>query len=693
MTSYTPSPTQIDTQTPVGSTATTVGEIIAVAALVVHPYAAWIGALLLLLLHPPSQQAWAARQAHVWVWGGTFGFIIARYFVAQQWTFLWQTLLQVALIIAASVVLQARPRNVARGIVLALALLVSLAIGERLMLARSWQVDDERLEYETGLLVGQDSVREAPVYRLWDVPADASTMTLSFDARYLSGPRGWYWQTIPRDTPIEYHPSDVAGSDFTRITFAEDGDPYALQRFDVPEGVTGRRFRVSVQLRTVQPLEDDDDNVGRVYLFADDNNTRWGRAGLGPAWRTISYEWDVPGEANTDSTNTDSTNTDNTSETISIILNDFNGLIVDIRRAKLEVLSADTWTPVGVAEDTGATIALTQRGQDPMASLRFMPQANWQRFELTSAVPDGVAGELLGLLRLEPHLAVQTRNVTLDTDAGRAQPLPHTRRQALWYAQPNLLGHTLAVATVLVVLTSSSPLLLASGILLGFVGIWLTGSRAAYGAALLGVFWLAWLRLPRQRRWYLLAAAALLVTVALGFQEQLGRLQVFGVNVRTSRVMIWRTAVRGFLSAPWLGLGDNTPADFAAGIPAKGLQAFWQETHPTSQELVSHAHNVWLSLSSRYGIFGVAAALWLSVTLPLLAWRVGRWYGLALVVVLAVLNTVDETLFHTTTLLLFALGLHSGAGLHSSAGLGLHSDANLHSQADTSSATPSTDTV
>ena len=143
---------------------------------------------------------------------------------------------------------------------------------------------------------------------------------------------------------------------------------------------------------------------------------------------------------------------------------------------------------MGVAEGTGATLELTQRGQDPVASLRFMPSADWQRFELTRAVPEGVAGELLALLRLEPHLAVQTRNVTLDTDAGRARPLPHTRRQALWYAQPNLLGHMLAVATVLVVLTSSSPLLLASGIILGFVGIWLTGSRAAYGAALLGRF-------------------------------------------------------------------------------------------------------------------------------------------------------------------------------------------------------------
>ena len=320
MTSYTPSAKQIDTQTPVSSTATTVGEIIAVAALVVHPYAAWIGALLLLLLHSPSQQTWAARRGHVWVWGGTFGFIMARYFVAEQWTFLWQTLLQAALIIAASLVLQARPRNVARGIVLALVLLVSLAIGERLMLARSWQVDDERLEYETGLLIGQDSVRESPVYRLWDMPAGASTMTLSFDARYLSGPRGWYWQTFPRDTPIAYHPSDLPGSDFTRITFAEDGDPYALQRFEVPEGVTGRRFRVSVQLRTVQPLEDDDDNIGRVYLFADANTIRWGRAGLRPAWRTISYEWDVPGEANADSTNPDSTNPV-TVQTLTVLLN------------------------------------------------------------------------------------------------------------------------------------------------------------------------------------------------------------------------------------------------------------------------------------------------------------------------------------------------------------------------------------
>ncbi len=652
---YPSSPTQTDMQTPVNSAVATVVEIIAVAALVVHPFAAWAGALLLLLLHPPRQQSWALRRGHVWVWGGTFGFIVARYFVAEQWTFLWQTLLQAALIITASVVLQARPRNVARGIVLALVLLVSLAIGERLMLARSWQIDDERLEYELSLLVGQDSVRESPVYRLWDVPAGASTMTLAFDARYLSRPRGWYWQTVPRDTPISYHPSDIARSDFTRITFAKDGDPYALQRFDVPEGVTGRRFRVSVQLRTVQPLAEDDDNVGRVYLFAGVNNARWSRAGLGPAWRTISYEWEVPG------------NPSGTSEPISIILNDFNGLIVDVRRAKLEVLSGSTWTPVGVAEDTGATIELTQRGQDPVASLRFMPEAAWQSYQLTSALPDGSNGELLGLLRLEPHLAVQTRNVTLETDAGRARPLPHTRRQALWYTQPNLLGHTLAVATVLVVLTSTSPLLLALGIILGFVGIWLTGSRAAYGATLLGVFWLAWLRLPRQRRWYLLAAAALLVTIALGFQEQLGRLQVFGVDVRTSRVLIWRSAVRGFLSAPWLGLGDNTPADFAAGIPARGFRAFWQETHPTSQELVSHAHNVWLSLSSRYGVFGVAAALWLSVTLPLLGWRIGRWYGLVLVLVLAVLNTVDETLFHTTTLLLFALGLHSGAYLQSQA--------------------------
>lgn len=624
-------------------------ESVGVASLIIHPFAGWFGALVLLAVHGSKllqtwRTWWPLRRGYILLWGGVFGLIAARHFVAETWTALWLTLLQGLLVIAASIVLQGKRQTVAWGICLAFLVMIPLAVGERMLLARSWQVSDEQLEFDSSLALGIDSIRDPRTHRLWQLPDSAQSLTMSFDARHLEGPRAWLWQGFPRTIPMTYHDSIRPSGGFSRITFTDEGDTYATRRFE-HEHVPGTRYRVSVQLRSVQPFAEGDDNIGRVYLFADRNVSRWARAPLGPAWRTISFEWQPDVEI--------------TSGQMSIILNDFNGLIVDVRRASLERLEGERWVSLGVAEGTGASLELTRLREDPVATTHFMPQAAWQSYSLTSPVPELAGEQLYSILKLEPGLAIQTRNVRVITDAGPARPFPHTRRQALWFVQPNLLGHTLAMATVLLALTGSLPWTLVLGLGLGFVGIWLTGSRAAYIAAITAVSCAAWLRLPKARRWWLAVAAVVIVVMALSFQEQLGRLQLFGVDVRTSRSLIWRTAARGFMQAPVLGLGDNTPADYAAEIPAGGFMAFWEATHPRAQELVSHAHNLWLSLASRYGLFGVAAALWLTVCLPWLCWRFGRWRGLSLLVALLLLNAVDETLFHTSTLLLLALGLNT----------------------------------
>jgi O-antigen ligase len=178
-----------------------------------------------------------------------------------------------------------------------------------------------------------------------------------------------------------------------------------------------------------------------------------------------------------------------------------------------------------------------------------------------------------------------------------------------------------------------------------------TGSRIAWLAGLVSLPWLLWFACrPRERPWVYgaLVAAGGLVLALVGL-EGLGRLRIVGIENSLSRPEIWRVAWQALTEHPWTGVGPG-PESFNAYLSSAYGGA--------APELVPNAHNLWLIFASEYGVFGLAAVLWLTLGLLWLGWRWGRWRGIAFVLPLFSLNFYDYNLFSWWILFLVILGLN-----------------------------------
>ena len=215
-------------------------------------------------------------------------------------------------------------------------------------------------------------------------------------------------------------------------------------------------------------------------------------------------------------------------------------------------------------------------------------------------------------------------------------------RFAAWFGQPNLAGHSIAVLGIAAIALSRSNWVAVLTSLLAVAGVLLSGSRAAWMGVSVGIPLMLWFRnRPRARKLSAFRGLVLVIVFAAAvyFFARSAQLRVFALNDinNISRPEIWAVALRALWAHPMLGLGDSPHA----------FQAFWQLTasSPQASNLPTMAHNMWLAMGAQYGIGGLLVALWLTAGFAVVAWRIVRWRGLALVATVLLMNFFDFTFF------------------------------------------------
>lgn len=474
--------------------------------------------------------------------------------------------------------------------------------------------------------------------QIWHWPTGSTTARLSLEARLIEGEPGWSWYKHDRNLEIEsIHEAD--GS-FTRVYPDAGATPHISRRVNIGESVGGRSFRATLELRASSDFQTQ--GCHGIILSALFSGSRTCLpVALTSTWQRFEAILAPPEDV--------------TSTVIALELRGIASAYFDVRNVILHEWRDGGWEPIDILEPNGVLIRLNLPGTDPalLPSRLFIPTDRWEKQSLEiSSETLGQLDQVIVFMQVEGGTVVEIRQTELTIPGiGAPQPLPglFEPRSRLWFGQANLLGHTLA-ANALVLLSTRPPVL--SGILgLAFSlgGIYLTGSRAAWLALLIGGGWLIWfMHLGKHRRiWFLLLLALSLVILAFAVP---GRLQIWQLDDANTvaRTEIWGAAWNMLTSQPWTGVGEE------------GFMSAWQAQHAEDRrEAPTHAHNLWLQFGAIYGIPGLLAALWLSGGLLIIAWRWGRWRGLGLVVPVLIMQLFDYTLFYAGVLFPLILGLNT----------------------------------
>ena len=546
-------------------------------------------------------------------------------------------------------------------VLVALALLVASGFAERRLSTSIWQNPDKAGLVATLRSLGEDTITSYGV-RAWSIPSEpphsasalGETLTLSLEARLLAGDTAWDW--VRSDASFELTPLQEAGEVFTRVVTPTGPDPYLMRTFDLGEPVGGHTFKVALELRAPQPIPAEGCRGVWLQVWYEGGDATCLAVALNTTWAPFSLEWTAPEAA--------------TSSVVRVILNNFDGLSYDVRRVKLYMLEQGAWERLGPLVPQGASVQFGWKGHapEPQSGTAFVPTRDWTHYTFTTTKPASATGPLTATLRLgsgqtgNDHIkaVLQTRRTALFSSASPQaapqqsasqqevlRPVPVQARQSLFFGHPNLAGHTLVTLGLVALSLVRTGWLGALALGLAVGGVWLTGSRAAWLSALVGLPWLLLLGGSKRRVWMvggLVTLGALFLGV-FGLQG-LGRLRFVGVAEVVSRPQIWRVALDAFLDQPWRGLG------------AGGFAANWA-VHAQPDLVVTHAHNLWLQFAAAYGFPGLVAVLWLTGGFLYLAWRWGRWRGLALVVPVFVMNIFDYTFFYSGVLFPLLLGMNA----------------------------------
>lgn len=553
----------------------------------------------------------------------------------------------VIIILLAASLLRAKPRLLLVGAVATIGIILCSSFYFHLMSAHGWNASASSVSRESRIpssdthSVTGDGGRLS-AYRSWRLDRGTEAVLLQFELRLRHGIFGWDWRTASQADRLE---TLIENSEVITRFSPIGRNPFIFRGISTGSPIAGRTFRATIDLRAADPGE----VCGALYL-AERGAAHLARKDvcLEPSWDTYTLTWTAPDSAQL--------------PTVDLVLNHFTRGSLDIRRVKLEELSTGLPVLLNPLAPTGVGMALSWSADSPYAqdqtklkSIQLIPRSNWQRFEL-HAQDDGLHDQtrIWAELQVERGIAVEIRNVSLQAlTPGKSDPraVSSVERQSLWFQQYNLAGHSILTTGLVLLSATRSGWLGLAGKVLTLVGIHATGSRAAWIAALIGLPWLLWLACrPPERRWVFGLLAVGLVGLATLDVDNLGRLKVLDVDEAVGRTDIWRVALQALREQPWTGIGGTT-GDFSD---------YWDANHlGTSREVVTHAHNLWLAYASSYGVPGLLAILWLTAGFLYIAWRWGRWRGLALVIPVFIMNIFDYTFFYAGVLFPLILGLNS----------------------------------
>ena len=257
----------------------------------------------------------------------------------------------------------------------------------------------------------------------------------------------------------------------------------------------------------------------------------------------------------------------------------------------------------------------------------------------------------------DPALEFRIAHVRVTQPPTLLERMSASNRASGWSFNENGLG-TWAALGALVVLVSVRDWRWATlGLMAGLLGVFLSGSRGALLALVIGLTVLGLSRIWRRWPWALpwgvgvLSLAFLVATffVTLSDISLPSGLRAFDANQSgsvTSRLSVYRTALKIAAESPMIGVG-NLQARIGERLAPPGT--------PMTGEV--HAHNLVLQVLGESGIIGlvVMLALWVLGFTRLI--RVRDAAGLALLTGVAVVSTVDYLFLYSPAQIAFWLAL------------------------------------
>jgi hypothetical protein len=337
---------------------------------------------------------------------------------------------------------------------------------------------------------------------------------------------------------------------------------------------------------------------------------------LDSAWKPVHLQW-VPPQSS------------QSPNRIRVVLNDFDGLRYDVRRVRLEERVGANWIPL-------SSLWLNIGASGKSSRLWLYPTDVWQAVRLGLKVaPSESETSVEGVLWVGSSV-LEVRRVRALGSGRSFEPMPSVGRVALWFTQPNLLGHSVAALMMCGLALSRrgwlSLLLAVAG--LGLIA--LTGSRTALLVVVVGIPMLAAQNLSLHARPIALSAMVAMTVLVILFTPAIRRDGASFLNDGNSipRTRIWQIAWQATLEHRF-GLGQG-----------KFPEYFEQHVGTAPHDAIQHAHNFWLELGVRYGYFGLIAAVWISLGLLFVGWNRARWRGMTLVILLLLLNITDNTLLY-----------------------------------------------
>jgi hypothetical protein len=564
---------------------------------------------------------------------------------------------QAILVVIAGLILKAKNSVLRLGLFVALLLAVTSGLLTQELSKKLWldpTSSSSLIELVQGLSVFQsDQHPEQDRYwtasKTWAIPLEEREFLLRFEARLRSGQTGWDWYRYAPGFRLEPY-TDEAGQLVTKVFPPDETETgnYITREVHTGRPIAGRTFRARVTLKIDVPVPTSKQECRGTVLILQENGGKYRgecqSIALTKDWQEFELLWEVPLNVTTSG--------------IRLVIKDVPG-DYQLTGGTLEELIQGRWTALNV-EPVGLTLRLfvPEVRRQELASFAFLPSSKWQAYNYTFSDDRLRLQQTLTLLtQIEGGTNIEMRNIRLSLPDGSEVPaLPNTRT-SLWFPQANLAGHSIATAGLILVSLLPSLWLRFAASLLTLFTVYLTGSRAAWLAALLGLSWLLWLKARTRERvilviFILLAGVGFVVTRDAFTVTGLARVFDMDDANTVTRTEIWQTAWQAFLSHPWRGIGGQ-PTSFAD---------YWQVTHPETREVIYHAHNLYLQFAASYGLPGLLAILWITLGLLWLAWQRLRWQGLALMVGVLFMNMFDYTLFYSSLFYPLILVLNGGEG-------------------------------
>lgn len=518
-------------------------------------------------------------------------------------------------------------RAVARGLAVAVLILCALVGYGWWFGARAWSAYQPFSSWSRLRWIGSELLTGVH-NRAWVLEGNVSER-LTLQMRLVTGEPTWAWAA--NDSRFRQTRMEGTSGPYASVLEPSGGNPYLSRIYYASRALGGRTFRFSTDLRLASPHA----AVEATGISATGSGAIH-PVKLSPNWQTVSFRWTVPSSVH--------------DQVLSIVLEHFYGLTFDVRNPHLEELVGGTWRPRAPLVGNGVDVYLA-RGQT-LAEHVYLPTRSWQPITLTHSGTAPVRGRVTAVIRVGPGLTIAVRRARLTDPTGAGPPpTPDLRfvRQRLWFPQPNLLGHTLAVTTLGWLAVTQVGWLALAGWLVACVGTALTGSRAALVVLVLaGFLLLLIMRKVRTVRWRVaLGTAGLLLLLGLGFGAQRAGFRVALGLDSTTRPQIWRVAMTAVAQRP------------VAGVGAWGFQRYYENrARETPATAPTHAHNQWLSYAADYGVPGLVAIIWFTVALSVLAWRRGS-RAIVFLTAVYLLQIVDTTLFYSGVFLVTLLVLNT----------------------------------